>query len=70
MNGTKNMTRLATGLWTLPLALSIALTGCGGTNAQTTDTSTEGVAAEEETTERTAISDDTDNGHAIAVSGE
>ena len=44
MNGTKNMTRLATGLWTLPLALSIALTGCGGTNAQTTDTSTEGVA--------------------------
>ncbi|MBQ6523993.1 MAG: hypothetical protein IJI12_04955 [Atopobiaceae bacterium] len=71
MNGTKNMTRLATGLWTLPLALSIALTGCGGTNAQATDTSTEGVAAEEETaTERTAISDDTDNGHAIAVSGE
>ena len=38
MNGTKNMTRLATGLWTLPLALSIALTGCGGTNAQTTVT--------------------------------
>ena len=68
----RNATRLANGLWTLPLALTLAISGCGSSAA--TDTAApeaeSPAATEAAATERTAISDDTSNGHAIAVSGE
>lgn len=80
MKRTDNMTSLANGLWTLPLALSLAITGCGSaatgdaTPADTSEVAQEQVATDDtdadSAQEREAISDDTDNGHAIAVSGE
>ena len=70
MRRTSDMTRLSGGLWTLPLALTLALSGCG-TQASTEATTAETAETPEVTTEtRETISDDTDNGHAIAASGE
>ena len=68
----RNASRLANGLWTLPLALTLAVSGCG-TSAATDMGATETkspVAAEASASERTTITDDTDNGHAIAASAE
>jgi hypothetical protein len=80
MKRTDSMTRLANGLWTLPLALSLAITGCGSATGSDTPSATATEAAQKEIAadegeaeaaqDREAISDDTDNGHAIAVSGE
>ena len=77
MTRKNDMKRLANGLWTLPLALTIALSGCatGGTNpaATTEEIATEEAAdaeVEKASAERTSISDDTDNGHAIIASNE
>ncbi len=80
MKRTDSMTRLANGLWTLPLALSLAITGCGSATGSDTPSATATEAAQEEIAadegeaeaaqDREAISDDTDNGHAVAVSGE
>ena len=73
MSKTHNGTRLAGGLWSLPLAVTLALAGCGGGNATTsgaTDAATADAGAAEETTARESISDDTSNGHAITASAE
>lgn len=78
MTRSNQASRLANGLWTLPLALAITLSGCGAATTTETDTaaSAEATASAEEapeedtTAERKAISDDTDNGHAITASGE
>ena len=66
---------LARGIWTLPLALGIALAGCGSGEASDANAATEPAtddtpAQERVAEERETISDATDNGHAIAVSGE
>lgn len=80
MKHTDSMTRLANGLWTLPLALSLAITGCGSATTGNTASADTSEAAQEEVAtddtdadsaqDRETISDDTDNGHAIVVSGE
>lgn len=74
MADTCSMKRMTGSLWTVPLALTLAITGCGGIASTDTASGTAGdttASADESTsTERETISDDTDNGHAIAVSGE
>ena len=86
MKRTRDMRKLASGLWTLPLALTITLAGCQtpSTSSATEDTTTaaaeeaavteEDSASEEteasESKERQTVTDDTDNGHAIAASNE
>ena len=67
------MTKLASGLWTLPLALTLVITGCGSQSTTETGTTadTDATPAEEEVAQkREAITDDTDNGHAISASNE
>ena len=80
MKRTHDMRQLASGLWTLPLALTITLAGCQAqpttsTSSETAEAASEEVATEEESQEATseerqAISDDTSNGHAITASNE
>lgn len=72
MKRKSNTGRLAGGLWSLPLALAVTLTGCGSaTPAPTTETAEAAeTATSQQDAARETISDDTDNGHAISVSGE
>ena len=71
MKHTTNMGITANGLWALPLALTIALAGCGSaTTIEQEAPASEEAATEEKAQERQAVSDDTDNGHAIIASGE
>lgn len=56
MTRTSNMKRLANGLWTLPLALTLAITGCG--NATQESTATEEEAAIEQTADTAEDAED------------
>ena len=60
--------------WALPLALTVALAGCGSQGSSENDAAAADATASDEAaavaTARESISDETDNGHAIAVSGE
>lgn len=60
---------LATKIWTLPLAFTLALTGCGAAKTESSG-SADSSTAEQATKAREAISNDVDGGHAIAASGE
>lgn len=70
MTRTSTMRRTATGLWTLPLALTLAITGCGSAGTAESGATSETAVEESTAAERTSITDDTDNGHAITASGE
>ena len=78
MARTHSMRLTGNALWTLPLALTLAISGCGtsATTSASTSTDTEAAATSEQdastkaSTERETISDDADNSHAITASGE
>ncbi|MBP3893275.1 MAG: hypothetical protein J6D34_04455 [Atopobiaceae bacterium] len=69
MISSQNDRSLAAKLWTLPIAFSLVLAGCG---AATPETSTDAVdgAASQEAKGRESITNDADGEHAISASGE
>ena len=60
---------LATKIWTLPLAFTLALTGCGAATTESSG-SADSSSAEQAAKAREAISNDVDGEHAITASGE
>ena len=69
MTHSHNDGSLAVKLWTLPIAFSLALAGCGTAAPDTTSETTE-PAANQASESRETIQNDADGEHAIAVSGE
>lgn len=68
MMSTHSMKALASGLWTLPLAFTLAVTGCG--TAANTGSAEGESGSQQEAKARQSLASTGDSEHALAVSGE